>query len=43
MCIDRTTMFPVVDMAVSTCSKVITAMMTEQCCKNNVIMTEQHC
>ena len=40
ICIDRTTMFPVVDMSVSTCyTKLLTAMMTEQCC-NNIVITE---
>ena len=38
ICTDRTTMFPVVDMPVSTCYHVITAMMTEQFCNNIVIM-----
>ena len=38
MCIGRTSMFTIVEIPVLTCQQVVTEMMTEQCCKNIVIM-----
>ena len=42
-CIDRTAMFTLVNMPVSTCRQVITTTMAEYCCNNIVAMAEQRC